>query len=42
VLFERFTERPHGAGIGYVACQLKTEETHEKQAVADLVLQALV
>lgn len=42
VLFERFTKCPHGAGIGYVACQFKTEETHERQAVANLVLQALV
>ena len=41
MLFERFTECPHGAGIGDVACQFKTEETHERQAVADLVLQAL-
>lgn len=37
---EGFAERPDGTGIGHVAREFKTEETHEGKLIGDLELQA--
>ena len=42
VLFEGFTKRPYGAGIGHVPRPFETQKAHEGEPVAHLVLQTFV
>jgi len=42
VFLDGFAECPRGVRIGYVARQLKPEEAHEGEPVADLVLQPFI